>query len=440
MASHQRDNETRSPGVPMIGQNLPGTAYAATQGDHAIAPSEVDVALVAALLPDMVFVLDSEGSLVYINEAGESIFGTDSSAYLGCSMLDFIHPDDAMLALSSLETVQTKQVGTPIEVRLAVPGASWRWFEVIGRDCLDVPGIDGVLVGARDLTQRRMWEISANDITRFQQILHHAAAIVLSLDAEGMVTAVNGALNRLLGVDPSLAIGSHLGVHAMPGHHRLLSDAIAKATAGGAASAEIAMRHAITGATVPIRFEIVNLLDDPVVKAFIVTGQDMSELDAARRRLEHLATHDALTGLSNRSLLSDRLESLTEARRPLALLYADLDHFKPVNDEYGHDVGDEVLRSVAMRLTEGVDEGDLVARVGGDEFVVLALGIADRATATDLAERLGTLIAAPYKVSTGIVHIGVSVGAVVAGPNSTASELLAEADFAMYASKASRTV
>jgi diguanylate cyclase (GGDEF)-like protein/PAS domain S-box-containing protein len=434
-------NEPRRPGQPLHAslRSLPAEPTPVGNGRGGTVESPgVDLALMISMLPDMVFVLDAEGLLVYVNEAGSTIFGMDSSPYLGWSMLDFIHPDDAMLALSSLETVRTKQVGTPIEVRLAVPGTQWRWFEVIGRDCLTVDGINGVLVGARDLTQRRMWEIAANDMTRFQQILHHAAAIVLSLDAEGAVTAVNGALNRLLGLDPSLAIGSHLGAQAMPGYHRQLSDAIAKATATGSASVEIPMRHAKSGIAVPIRFEIVNLLDDPVVKSFIVTGQDMSELDAARRRLEHLASHDVLTGLCNRSLLADRLSSLVEARRPLALLYADLDEFKPVNDAHGHDVGDEVLRSVALRLSEGVSEGDLVARVGGDEFVVLALGVSDRATAVRLADRLRASIVEPYQVSIGMVKIGVSVGAVVAGPDSTAAELLAEADFAMYAAKAAR--
>jgi diguanylate cyclase (GGDEF)-like protein/PAS domain S-box-containing protein len=400
----------------------------------------VDLAVLTSVLPDMAFVLDAEGTLLYVNEAGESIFGTDRTQYFGCSMLDFLHPDDAMLAISSMQTVQTKQVGTPIEVRIALPGGKWRWFEVIGRDCLDVPGVCGVVVCARDLTQRRMWEIAANDVTRFQQILHHAAAIVLSLDAAGKVTAVNGALNRLLGVDPSIAIGVHLGLHAMPGHRRLLSDAVAKATSRGTASVEVSMRHHMTHEAVPIRFEIVNLLNDPVVNSFIVTGQDMRELDAVRRRLEHLATHDALTGLANRSLLTDRLTSLIEARRPLALLYADLDHFKPVNDTYGHEIGDEVLCAVAARLLEGVDQSDLVARVGGDEFVVSALGITDRATAVGLADRLRNTITAPYQVSVGMVQIGVSVGVVVAGPDSTAAELLAEADFAMYAAKAARTL
>jgi diguanylate cyclase (GGDEF)-like protein/PAS domain S-box-containing protein len=285
-----------------------------------------------------------------------------------------------------------------------------------------------------------MWEVEANDVARFQQILHRAAAIVVSLDGDGVVTAVNGALNRLLGLDPTVAIGAPLASHAMPGEHHKLANALVEAAAKGSATAEVPMRHVKTGAEVPIRFEFVNLLDDPVIGCFVVTGQDVSDLDAARRRLEHLATHDALTGLCNRSLLSERLGQLIEASRPLALLYVDLDHFKPVNDTHGHDVGDEVLCSVAQRLIDGVAESDLVARVGGDEFVVLATGIADRLTATELAERLQTSVSGPYRVSTGTVQIGASVGAVVSSTESTAAGLLAQADLAMYAAKAARRV
>jgi diguanylate cyclase (GGDEF)-like protein/PAS domain S-box-containing protein len=400
--------------------------------------SAIDPIQLVAMAPDVIFVLDTSGRLLYVNPEAEIVFGTESAQYLGRSMLDFLHPDDAMLAISSLETVRSKRVGTPIELRIAVPGGPWHWFEVIGKDCVDVPGVNGVLFSARDLTQRRMWEVAANDVVRFQQILQHAAAIVLSLDADGAVTAANGALTRLLGIDPSVVIGTRLSAYAAPGHRRKLSDAIASAAGAGTATVEVPMQHAKADDAIPIRFEIVNLLDDPVVASFVVTGQDVSDLDAARRRLEHLATHDSLTGLCNRGLLAERLSTLVEARRPLALLYVDLDDFKPVNDTYGHDVGDEVLRLVARRLIDCVGDDDLVARVGGDEFVVLSLGVVDRVAAVELADRLEHAVGAPYDVSAGEVRIGASVGSVVAGPESTGSTLLAEADLAMYAAKTAR--
>lgn len=100
----------------------------------------------------------------------------------------------------------------------------------------------------------------------------------------------------------------------------------------------------------PIRFEIVNLLDDPVIGGFVVTGHDVSDLHRARRSLEHLARHDALTGLANRSVLIEQLEQIIAARQSTAAVFIDLDRFKPVNDLFGHEAGDELLCEVSERL------------------------------------------------------------------------------------------
>jgi diguanylate cyclase (GGDEF)-like protein len=198
---------------------------------------------------------------------------------------------------------------------------------------------------------------------------------------------------------------------------------------------EVAMSGSSSTGRVPIRFEIVNLLDDPVVAAVVVTGHDISELHHARSRLEHLASHDVLTDLPNRSLLSRRLSDLLAARRPLTLLYVDLDRFKPVNDLFGHGTGDEVLRRVADRLRATVSPSDVVARVGGDEFVVLAVGVTEPAAATLLATRIRDRLREPYLLPTGVVVIGASVGAAIATPGVTAETLLHAADDAMYQAK-----
>jgi diguanylate cyclase (GGDEF)-like protein len=181
---------------------------------------------------------------------------------------------------------------------------------------------------------------------------------------------------------------------------------------------------------------VVSLLDDPVVASFVVTGLDVSELHETRRRLEHLATHDPLTGLPNRKLLDERLTQLLAELEPVALLYVDLDRFKTVNDTLGHDAGDELLVMVARRLLGGLAGTDLVARVGGDEFVILAVGVRDDATATALATRLEGILRSPYELRAGAACVGASVGAVVARPGVLASTLLADADLAMYSAKA----
>lgn len=388
--------------------------------------------------PDPTFVVDLDGRLRYLNAAAEEAIGPSATSWLGCHVSTFLHPDDLMLMASSLLSVQTKAVGTPVEMRVAHPVRGWRWMEIVGRDCSGVPGIEGILCTARDLTQRRMWEVAAHDVTRFQQVVHHAAAMVLSLDATGNVTATNAALTRILGHDPSTVVGSPLAVWVSDGFETLLADALAGARDHGTSSVEVPMCPARGGSAVPVRLEVVSLLDDPVVASFVVTGLDVSELQETRRRLEHLATHDPLTGLPNRKLLDERLARILAEGQPVALLYVDLDRFKAVNDTFGHEAGDDLLVLVAERLLGEVGRKDLVARVGGDEFVILATGVGEEAAAAALADRLAKALRTPYGLRAGTAQIGASVGAVVAGAGAVAATLLAEADLAMYTAKSRR--
>jgi diguanylate cyclase (GGDEF)-like protein/PAS domain S-box-containing protein len=394
----------------------------------------VSSALLVDQSPDVTLLIDVEGRLRYANRAAEESLGWAADQWVGRSVLDLVHPDDAMLVLSSVDAVQGKPLGTPIEIRVRDSRGRWRWLEVIGRDCTHDPVIAGIVCTARDLTQRRMWEVAASNVARFQQVVQHASAIVMLLDTDGSVISVNGAFTRLLGHDPSVVVGRELVDFVARDEQRIFTDAVAEATGLRLVSVEVSLTTTAGEAT-PVRLEIVNLREDPVIEGTIVTGHDVSELHAARRQLEYLAGHDPLTGLPNRSLLNERLTQLLKARRPMALLYVDLDRFKPVNDQFGHDVGDELLRRVAQRLTAATDASDLVARIGGDEFVVVVVGISDRATAHTVARRLARRLAEPFQLETGTVRIGASIGVAIATRDSTAQSLLVEADRAMYHAK-----
>ena len=159
----------------------------------------------------------------------------------------------------------------------------------------------------------------------------------------------------------------------------------------------------------------------------------------SREQLQRIAMRDALTNLANRHRFSEALqdECARLARgRPFALLMLDLDRFKPINDTLGHPGGDAVLRKVADRLRRAVREGDLVARIGGDEFAIIAFGISDPALAGQLAGRIVEILARPFVVDGNVAELGGSVGVALAPIHGTETEVLVQnADVALYAAK-----
>jgi len=165
--------------------------------------------------------------------------------------------------------------------------------------------------------------------------------------------------------------------------------------------------------------------------------------DAVVRSSDHYresALHDALTGLPNRVLFHQRLDHATQrARRShsvLSILFIDLDRFKDVNDSYGHRIGDELLMAVAQRLQRAIRAGDTVARMSGDEFVVLCEDLDDASRGELLAHRIVGELAVPFHLSEALVKVTASVGIAYSGPGEHVSEhLLSDADEAMYQAK-----
>ncbi|MDO9237770.1 MAG: EAL domain-containing protein [Aquabacterium sp.] len=170
-------------------------------------------------------------------------------------------------------------------------------------------------------------------------------------------------------------------------------------------------------------------------------GSDITKTRRARDELARLANFDAVTGLANRHRFSAELERLAAddatPKRPCALIFLDLDHFKNINDSLGHAVGDQLLRSVGARLKSCVAEGDLLARLGGDEFALLSWRYATPDEASALAERLLVLVSEPCQLADAMVEVRASVGVAMAPQDgSDPQSLLQCADLALYSAKA----
>ena len=167
--------------------------------------------------------------------------------------------------------------------------------------------------------------------------------------------------------------------------------------------------------------------------------REINELRQVEQALQHLATHDPLTGLPNRFLMVDRMSQLlARGRRSgagFAVIFMDIDRFKDVNDAHGHEFGDLLLRAVADRLSTSVRQSDTVARIGGDEFVVIvdSMGAGEAET---VASNIQRTLAASFAVQRHRVHVAVSIGVSTYPDNGTdADALLRAADYAMYMAK-----
>jgi diguanylate cyclase (GGDEF)-like protein len=173
---------------------------------------------------------------------------------------------------------------------------------------------------------------------------------------------------------------------------------------------------------------------------WVATFEDITNWQKAQAQISHMAHHDALTNLPNRTLFREQLEQALRCVRRnghIAVLFLDLDHFKGVNDSLGHPIGDDLLKVVAGRLTDCVREGDTVCRLGGDEFAIVQLGSDPQASPTGLANRLIEVISAPYEIQGHQITIGVSIGIAVTPEDGTdPDQLLKNADLALYRAKA----
>jgi len=167
---------------------------------------------------------------------------------------------------------------------------------------------------------------------------------------------------------------------------------------------------------------------------------DITDLKLAEVNMRKMAHHDTLTGLANRALFSDRLQqAMMVAKRDqtrFALLYIDLDKFKMVNDSFGHQVGDKLLQEVALRISRCVRDSDIVARVGGDEFVVLLRSVNTTENALLVAEKVRRSHAKNFKIEEHDLAISCSIGVAMYPDDGTSeTELSAKSDEAMYKAK-----
>ncbi|SOE03826.1 diguanylate cyclase domain-containing protein [Blastococcus haudaquaticus] len=261
-------------------------------------------------------------------------------------------------------------------------------------------------------------------------------ALLCIVDGDGRILLTNPALQRFTGrTGAELAGRLFWDVYVVPEHAALSQDAVARAMATGTAYPQEGDWLTGTGERRRVAMRNTVLRDDegrPYAVGCV--GLDVTDDRRREAQLHRRAQTDLLTGIANRGALFDALRTRLADGADCSLLFCDLDQFKAVNDRYGHAVGDALLAEVAQRMATVVGPGHLVARFGGDEFVIVCHGRAEDELAA-MADRVFDVVRAPFEGPRGPLSIGVSIGIAVGRPGDDADELIGRADRAMYGAK-----
>jgi diguanylate cyclase (GGDEF)-like protein/PAS domain S-box-containing protein len=278
---------------------------------------------------------------------------------------------------------------------------------------------------------------------RFGSLVQHSTDLITVLGRDGRIGYQSPSIERVLGHPPEAVIGHRFEELVDPADRGRLAQLVASGITADeehVQAIECVLVHRDGGAR---QFEILitNLLDDEHVGGIVLNSRDVSERKAFEEQLAHQAFHDAVTGLANRALFTERVRHAIargrRERRGLAVIFLDVDDFKTINDSLGHAAGDIVLMEVARRLDASVRGADTAARFGGDEFAVLLEDVEDSQEAADAAERILEALAVPLAVAHKELSLRCSLGISVAEHESAADaeELIRDADAAMYIAK-----
>jgi diguanylate cyclase (GGDEF)-like protein/PAS domain S-box-containing protein len=393
-----------------------------------------------------IYGLDLDGRCTMVNRACLQALGYDSAdQLLGRDMHEAMHhtrpngqpypPEECPFRdtvrgrarVHAAEEIAWRRDGT------SFPAEFWSYPIMDGETHL------GAVVSFVDISERVAAE---RGLQQARIVFEHSREAIMVTDAEPRITTVNPAFTELTGFSRAETIGRSPSLLSSGRHPPEFFDGVRSTLAEkGFWSGEIWNRRK-DGAVLPQRVSVSAVTDNQgKVVTYVTLMTDITGAKRAQAHMEHLALHDPLTDLPNRLLAISRLEqSISRARRHghrVAVLFIDLDDFKPVNDRFGHASGDRVLETVASRLSGTARASDTVARLGGDEFLVVMDSITQEPDAGRLAERLTATVREPIDLRDTTVRVTASIGiAVFPDDDEDGEQLIVKADTAMYRAKA----
>ena len=397
--------------------------------------SERRLDAVVSVIPDMIFLMDAEGKyLDLFAEGKEHLLFMPKEEIIGRYIKDLFDRETTSIFLQAIaKAIESGKLNT-IEYQLPISGVK-EYFEArIMPTGLQESGIDTVVAVVRDVTEQKQQE----DQFRLSEIVFEEATEGIMIEnSDRIVIRVNPALVRILGIPKEELIGRHSDDFGKVISPQSKQNIIQAMESVGHWHGEIEIQHKEKSPTLGwLTIDTVKN-DDGEIKNFVFILTDISEIRYSREKLAYLATHDSLTKLPNRSMLFERLEhaidSMERSGREGALIFIDVDHFKEINDNYGHRTGDYLLQEIALRLQHATRKNDTVGRLSGDEFLVIVEDTPNIDAILHIIHKIRKLFDSTFHIKDIQIDITVSIGiALFPNDGESAGLLIHAADQAMY--------
>ncbi|WP_432377910.1 PAS domain S-box protein [Duganella sp. P38] len=407
--------------------------------EQQIAASEKRLRTVADSMPALIAYIDRDLRYRFTNEHFRALLGHDPRAMLGKTLHEVLGAEFAdSLAYHGEAALRGQRVHYEREgVHKGVKR------QMMGDLVPDI-GADGTVAGfymmALDITERKNAELrQAASEQRLKLLTDNLPALIAYLDRERKFQFLNATFQHWFGVDPRRLIGRHASEGIGPDHYYTAEPHLDRAYRGEMVTYELKTRIGDSLHTLETTF-VPDVGEDGEVVGLYSLTHDTTHVKEIEARLKQLARIDNLTGIANRLMFEEILQlAIVRARRSrkaMALAYLDIDHFKDINDTRGHGAGDLVLKEFAARLIGSVRASDTVARLAGDEFVIVFEQVANAGEAARLAAKIVEAVRKPFTLEGAPRHVTTSVGvALHEGGDEPPTELLARADSALYQAK-----
>ncbi len=445
----ERERQSRKDG-PLVSRGLVVETGPQHRARHALRAAEQLSRAVVDGLEEGVIVTDASARAISFNPSALRILAVAAEQLAGAEPLvgGLLLTDGRPVGEADSPIRQALLRGVAVRAELRRAGDDETWITVLARPIGGEGDARGVVCTLDDVTatvvsERRLRE----ERDRAQRYLDVAGTLVVVLDDAGRVELINRQGCELLGFAEDELLGRDWFGTVVPAVDRLDARlAFMRLVSGVDApgSSLEALVETRNGEARTIAWRNAVLQDrEGRVTSVLRSGEDVTERKRAEAQVAFLAYHDRLTGLANRTLLEEQVRrDLGRARRngtSLALLYFDLDNFKLVNDSLGHQAGDAVLAEAARRVADLTRTGDVLARQGGDEFLLLLGSGGDgdpRLAARAAGERIAAALDEPFEISDARFHVGASIGIALYPEHATdADTLFKHADHAMYQAK-----